>query len=131
MIHLIDTNIAIHLRDGDAGIVARYATLPDIPLISIVTAVELAGGVASGAFDQRDARRNVLDELLTESSLVAFERTHAEAYLEIVQATGFSRARILDRMIAAQALRLGATLITVNIRDFRDVPGLQIEDWSQ
>jgi tRNA(fMet)-specific endonuclease VapC len=36
----------------------------------------------------------------------------------------------MDTMIAAQALRLGATLITRNTREFRRVPGLKVENWQ-
>jgi predicted nucleic acid-binding protein len=50
-------------------------------------------------------------------------------YLRIVETTGFSRRKVLDRMIAAQALVHRATLITRNAADFRDVPGLQILEW--
>ena len=35
----------------------------------------------------------------------------------------------LDTFIAAQALSLGATLVTSTTREFATVPGLQIEDW--
>jgi predicted nucleic acid-binding protein len=39
------------------------------------------------------------------------------------------RSRILDRMIAAQAISTGITLITMNGDDFRDIPGLNLEVW--
>jgi tRNA(fMet)-specific endonuclease VapC len=35
----------------------------------------------------------------------------------------------LDTFIAAQALSLGATLVTSNTKEFAGVSGLQIEDW--
>ena len=35
-----------------------------------------------------------------------------------------------DLLIAAQALRTGATLVTANIAEFARVPGLAWEDWS-
>ena len=39
------------------------------------------------------------------------------------------RRKLLDRMIAAQALVHRATLVTRNAADFRDVPGLSILEW--
>jgi tRNA(fMet)-specific endonuclease VapC len=36
----------------------------------------------------------------------------------------------MDTLIAAQALRLGATIVTHNHREFSRVPGLKVEDWQ-
>ncbi len=35
-----------------------------------------------------------------------------------------------DTLIAAQARRRGATLVTLNAREFERVPGLSVEDWA-
>lgn len=36
-----------------------------------------------------------------------------------------------DMLIAAQALRLGAILVTANVREFNRVSGLKVENWQE
>jgi predicted nucleic acid-binding protein len=125
---ILDTNVAIHVRDHDPAVRARLADLGDTVSISIVTRVELEGG-AAGDQRQGDVRRARLDLLLAAMPVIPFDDAAADAYRAILQVTGYSRRKVLDRMIAAQALVHHATLVTLNPNDFRDVPGLSLLAW--
>ena len=39
------------------------------------------------------------------------------------------RIGALDMLIAAQVVALDATIVTNNLREFRRVPGLRVENW--
>lgn len=126
---IIDTNVAIHLRDGDTGVTARLAKLGDGVLMSIVTRVELEGGVYRVP-EHASIRRARLDVIIAAIPALAFDDMAAGFYANILAEAGYSRRKILDRMIAAQALAHRATLITMNAEDFSDIPGLDLLDWS-
>jgi predicted nucleic acid-binding protein len=125
---LIDTNIAIHLRDGDEQAIAWLLRQAVPPVISVVTQVELEGGVV--AKPQLTAvRRVALDAMMQTIAVYPFGPLELAAYRLIVERIGYSRPRILDRMIAATALVHRLTVATANRDDFRDVPGLSLEAW--
>ena len=129
MAFLIDTNVAIHLRDLNKAVVERVAALSNDVVISIVTVVELEGGIGLNPKSAM-ARRLLLDEMIEVLPILTFGESEAALYGRIVARLCFSRPRILDRMIAAQAMATGATLVTMNGPDFKDIEGLQLEIWS-
>ncbi|MEP7221348.1 MAG: PIN domain-containing protein [Novosphingobium sp.] len=128
MNYLIDTDVAIHLRDGSPEIVGRITALESVPAISVVTLVELQAGAALDR-SSGGLRTALLSRLRETLSVFPFDEAEADAYGEIVAATGHDRRRVLDRMIAAQAIVAGRTLITINARDFADIPGLMLRAW--
>lgn len=128
MAFLLDTDVAIHLRDGDPAITERVGALDDAVLMSIVTRVELEGGVYR-ELDHVQVRRARLDAILAAIPTVAFDDAAADVYGAIVASAGYSRRKLLDRMIAAQALVHRATLITINADDYVDIPGLSLLAW--
>lgn len=128
MAFILDTDVAIHLRDGDPTVRSKVAALDDAVLISVITRVELEGGVYREPADAA-LRRALLDVMLSALPCLAFDEVAAERYGRIVAHSGYSRRKLLDRMIAAQALVHGATLITFNAADFADVPGLSVLSW--
>ena len=128
MAFVIDTSVAIDLRDGDPAITAKIAALDGAVLLSIVTRIELEGGVYRDP-KQVGLRRPRLEAILQTLPVLAFDDAAADAYRSIVASAGYSRRKLLDRMIGAQALAHRATLVTQNADDFRDILGLRILAW--
>ena len=126
--YLLDTNVAIHLRDGDETVTSQVAALEGAILLSVISRVELEGGVYRNPAEV-GIRRPRLDAMLVALPVLAFDDAAADAYRQIVEAVGYSRRKLLDWMIAAQALVHRATLVTMNAADFRDVPGLELLSW--
>ncbi|MDB4979690.1 MAG: VapC toxin family domain ribonuclease [Myxococcales bacterium] len=60
---LLDTNVLIHLRDGDPNVSAKVADLKGAVLMSIVSRVELEGGAYRDPAQVRP-RRDRLDVML-------------------------------------------------------------------
>ena len=123
---LLDTSVAIPLRDGDPGIRARFAATEERLMMSIITVVELEAGTVG---DQEELRRAGLDFLSQVLEVRSFGLAEARAYGQIVATCGYSRRKVLDRMIAAQALVMGVALVTLNGADFRDIPDLKLLEW--
>jgi predicted nucleic acid-binding protein len=126
--YVIDTSIAIHLRDGDLQVRAKLQALGNDLLLSVISRVELESGVYRDPAEAA-ARRTRVDLILAAIPVLPFDDDAAAVYGGIVRALGYSRRKMLDRMIAAQALIQGAPLITMNGADFRGVPGLQVIEW--
>ena len=128
MAYLLDTNVLIGLRDGDPMTAESVAALDGAILMSIVSRVELEGGVYRDP-SQAGVRGPRLAAILDTLPAVAFDDACADAYRAILQSAGYSRRKLVDRMIAAQALVSRATLVTRNPADFQDVPGLDLLTW--
>ena len=98
--------------------------------VSVITLIELAHGIARANTPQRKAaRRQFLDELMT--ALPVHPVTAAIA-LRAGQIDGENAAQgvrvaLSDLLIGVTALELGFSVLTVNVRHFRLIPGLQIE----
>ena len=127
---LLDTDVAIDLRDEDPWTKEwiRHLTAP--LHISAITRIELENGVHREP-EWAALRRARLDRLLETVITLDFGETEIAAYRRILEATGYSRRKSADRMTAATALVHGLPLVTLNGRDFRDVPGLELVEWER
>lgn len=98
-------------------------------LISVVTVAELEYGAHKSA--RRDHNLQRLAHFLARFELAAFDQAAAEEYGQLRAALEERGKPIgpLDTLIAAQALALGAVLVTHNTSEFSRVPKLRVRDW--
>ena len=98
-------------------------------MISVVTYAELRHGLERTPAADRVAAESALSLLVTLLPVLPFEERAAEQYGVLRAAVPDRRRDALDRLIAVHALSVGAILVTNNEADFKDYPGLQVENW--
>ncbi|VXC62251.1 type II toxin-antitoxin system VapC family toxin [Sphingomonas sp. 8AM] len=127
--YLLDTNACIDFLLGRSDPLARRMGEAFGQLhVSAITAGELRVGHRTSREPEKDAKR--IDTFLAALAVLAFDGEAASAYARMVRAIGMRRGSY-DRLIAAQAIVGGLTLVTNNERDFADIPDLKIENWTR
>lgn len=132
MRYMLDTNICIYLMKAHPPeVLARLQQLDHgDAVMSIITYAELRVGL-EGLTTTRAQNERALHLLTRDILVLPFDEAAAEHYGVQRAAVHDRRRDALDRLIAAHAASLGLTLITNNEADFRDYPGLKVENWMQ
>lgn len=131
MRYLLDTDICIYVINvRPPAVLERFlAHESDGIGVSTVTVGELYFGVRKSA-----SRRNLaaLEKFLAPLEVADYGRDAAIAYGELRAMLAKRGTPIgpLDAQIAAHALSLGVTLVSNNVREFKRVPKLPLENWA-
>lgn len=123
-VFLLDSNICIYILEGLSAQARRHVEgrRPGEIVTSAVAYAEVMRGV-----DPDDALAGAkVDALFDIVDVLPFDRVAAQVY----QAIPFKRGTF-DRLIGAHALALGLTLVTNNVRDYSDISGLRVENWTR
>lgn len=130
--YLLDTNIASYAIKGNVPHVRER--LLKIPIsevgISVITEAELRFGVARKSASAH--LKLAVEEFLVRVEILPWDSEAARHYADLRSDMEDAGTPIgnLDMMIAAQALAVGAILVTHD-RVFRRVKQLKIEDWTK
>lgn len=128
--YLLDTNMCIYLmKHQPPEVAARFAEcyVGEV-VMSAVTMAELEYGVSCSGKSEAQNRR-ALEQLTEDIPPEPFDQAAARTYGPIRLATRERSRDALDKLIAAHAVALDATLVTNNEADFAAYPGLKIENW--
>jgi tRNA(fMet)-specific endonuclease VapC len=135
MIHL-DSNAAIALlNDRPRSVRKRFdaARLDHSIAMSMIVYHELMYGAAASARRRENEEKIAVFIASGGLKLLPFEEPDARVAADIRAYLRERGAPIgpYDALIAAQARRAGATLVTANGREFERVPGLMVADWAR
>ena len=120
--YLIDANLCINILEGGSTNAAQRLSACEVG--QVVTSAVAYAEVMVGA-----ERQNRVEQALAffaQIPVLPFDEAAGRAYSRLP----FKRGSY-DRLIAAHALALGLTVVTSNLKDFADVPGLKIENWTK
>ncbi len=129
---LLDTNICAYIqRRRPEAVSARFNTLAvGEAAISVVTYGEMFYGAEKS--DRRDRILGALDEFVGLVEVLPLPEEAAAVY-GALRAALERKGQIIgnnDLWIAAHAKAAGLTLVTNNVREFRRIPGLKVENWA-
>lgn len=141
MKYLLDTNICSYIiKHRPIEVLHKFNRLEKSDcMISSITAAELKYWVAQHrklherSQNKGDPKINatIINEFIKRLNVVDFDMDAAEKYGELRTDLEFKGTIIgnMDLMIGAHALSLKSILVTNNIREFKRLPGLRIENW--
>ncbi len=128
---MLDTNICIYvIKQKPQSVLQRFSSFPVGSLgISVITLAELEYGVSKS--NQPTRNSEALEEFISPLEIAVFDRQATIAYGNIralLEKRGHPIGS-MDLMIAAHDLSLGVRLATNNVREFKRVPNLRVENW--
>ena len=130
MRYLLDTNTLSNIFPRPARNLRDR--LAHVETADVGTSVFVAGEMLWGAEKRGSPKlRRRVERVLAQFQIHGVDEDFADRFASLrwhLERKG-KKIGLMDTLIAAHALALRATLITDNIRHFRHVPGLRIENW--
>ena len=130
---LLDTNICIYIIKQKAPkVFEKFQTLtPSDVGVSSITVAELEYGAYKS--QRLEQNRAALSQFLIPLEILPFDERATQTYGQI-RAELERRGIVIgsmDMLIASQAISLGLTLVTNNVREFSQIPSLTLENWIE
>jgi tRNA(fMet)-specific endonuclease VapC len=130
--YMLDTNILIYtIRNRPKKVRDAFKKHADYLAMSTVTLGELIYGAEKSAQSVRNLAD--IEALAARMDVVPFD-SQAAIHFGQVRAELAKSGKLIgpfDLMIAGHARSLGLILVTNNLREFKRVPGLRVENWAR
>lgn len=134
---LLDTDILTLLTSGHPRVVERVGAAVEIVATTVITRIEILQGrfafvlKASNGDELQRAQQRLLqaEQALSRLAVLPVDTATAGDFDRLRQNSKLRKIGRADLLIASIALALDATVVTRNVRHFRQVPRLKVENW--
>jgi tRNA(fMet)-specific endonuclease VapC len=136
--HILDTDTLSHLHAGNENVIRAIQQLNGSEVVTtIVTKIEMLRGridyilKAQANEDILTAQRLFYrtEELLEQIEIISITPTAADRLAQLTSSSKLRKIGRADLIIASITLSRRATLVTRNLRHFRQIPGLTVTNW--
>jgi len=136
MIYMLDTNICIYIiNKKPITYLQKLETVGKSSVVSIssIVVAELQYGVFNSSTRNKKQNQINLDAFLSKVETINFSVKCAFYYGEIKSILKKEGTMIgnNDLLIASHAIAENATLVTNNIKEFKHIPNLILENWDK
>lgn len=124
---IADTSVLVAVERGDVALEGLIRPDDDVAMAA-VTVAELLVGVARGDAGRREGRRSLVEGLLAVVEVIPYDLSVARAHASLLSCTlesGTPRGAY-DLIIAATALADRRTVLTMDLRGFDGLPGVEV-----
>jgi len=131
MSFLLDTDTCIYALKQTSAVLERLlAQKPEDVAVSVITEAELRSGAVKSSSAAKTLR--LVENFLQPLAILEFTSSDAATYAQVRAKLERAGTPIgpLDTLIAAQAVGRKLVLVSNNEREFRRVPGLHVQNWT-
>jgi tRNA(fMet)-specific endonuclease VapC len=132
MIYLLDTNIVSYWMRGDEKLISKIKNRKPSELsICTVTLAEIYYGIEKSPVKKKE-RRNKIERISSQLEIHAFDELAARKYA-IIRSQLEKDGLVIsarDLQIASIAMANKLIAVTHNVKEFKRVAKLEVEDWA-
>ena len=136
--HIFDTDTLSHLHAGNQNVIRSIRQLGNEEITTtIVTKIEMLRGridyiiKAQADDDLLNAQKRFdrTEELLSQIKIISITPDSVDRLAQLINSSKLRKIGRADLVIASIALSHRATLVTRNLRHFKQIPGLVVTNW--
>lgn len=136
--HIFDTDTLSHLHAGNQNVIRAIRQLGNEEITTtIVTKIEMLRGridyiiKAQADDDLLNAQKRFdrTEELLSQIKIISITPDSVDRLAQLLNSSKLRKIGRADLVIASIALSHRATLVTRNLRHFKQIPGLVVTNW--